>query len=192
MSVTESRVKEILAHPFDHDWSIQGLGMLRTYLDDEHIERLHIWDTDRAVTEVSTIHDHPWDFSSRIVAGRLYNQRYQHSYSLTDGDPFHTSQIHCGAGGGLIGATHRVRLSLDPIEGYEPGDVYSQSAPELHQSDPSRGAVTVISRTFRAERDIATVCWRTGDWVSAEPRSATMAEIEHFIGLACSTATRSN
>lgn len=31
---TESQINDILAHPFDQMWTLQGFGMLRTYLDD--------------------------------------------------------------------------------------------------------------------------------------------------------------
>jgi hypothetical protein len=46
---TQASVLQILANPFDYKWTIQGFGMLRTYLDSEHSERLHIWDPDIAV-----------------------------------------------------------------------------------------------------------------------------------------------
>lgn len=180
---TESQVRDVLDHPFEHAWTIQGLGMLRTYLDPWEVERLHIWDTGTAVEDVSTIHDHPWDFRSRIVAGEIRNQRF-----VIDGSElaaeFLTAKIRCGAGGGLISDPVPVRICSEGVERYGPGDQYSQRAPELHESFPSRGAVTVISREFRTDRDVATVCWRTGEWVSAEPRPATRAEVEHFIGLA--------
>jgi hypothetical protein len=180
---TESAVADILAHPLDHEWTIQGLGMLRTYLDDEHIERLHIWDTDEAVDSVSTIHDHPWDFTSTIVRGQIRNQRFVADNS-TSAPWFNRAQIRCGIGGGLISEPEMVRVCSQVVESYGPGQHYSMDAPELHESFPDRGAVTVIRRSFHADRDLATVCWRTGDWVSAEPRPAAAAEILHFVGLA--------
>lgn len=182
---TEARVRDILAHPFDREWSIQGFGMLRTYLDDEHAGRLHIWDVSEAVEDVSTIHDHPWDFTSRIVRGRIRNQRYAlHETGESDtGKPFTSAKIRCGEGGGLVSDPRPVQICSLGVEVYGPGDTYSMLAPELHESFPDCGAVTVIERSFHADRDIATVCWRTGDWVSAEPRPATRAEVEHFISL---------
>lgn len=181
---TESQINGILAHPFDREWSIQGFGMLRTYLDDEHTERLHIWDVDTAVEDVSTIHDHPWDFTSRIVRGEIRNQRFVMHDPASGHPEFFSARIRCGEGGGLVSEPARVTICSQGVERYEAGGTYSMLAPELHESFPSQGAVTVISRSFHADRDIATVCWRTGDWISAEPRLATRSEVEHFIGLA--------
>jgi hypothetical protein len=180
---TQASVLQILANPFDYKWTIQGFGMLRTYLDSEHSERLHIWDPDIAVPEVSTIHDHPWDFTSRIFLGQLRNQRYV--LDAPHGDKFTTARVRCGAGGGLIGPPRQTVIGqpTDSAEHYGPGDMYSQEAPEFHESFPSPGTVTVITRSFLPSRDIANMCWRTGQWVSGEPRPATREEIEHFVSL---------
>lgn len=187
-AITESAVNEILAHPFDRDWTIQGFGMLRTYLDDERVGRLHIWDADQAVDDVSTIHDHPWDFTSRIVRGSIRNERFlnheQLSNTMCSAPEMWSAKIRCGEGGGILTDAQRVRICSKGVERYDTGESYSMEAPELHESFPSRGAVTIIERSFHADRDIATVCWRSGEWVSAEPRPATRAEIEHFVGLA--------
>jgi hypothetical protein len=190
MSYTESLVNDVLANPFDHEWSIQGFGMLRTYLDDERMDRLHIWDAEQAVDDVSTIHDHPWDFSSRIVRGHLKNQRYD--VDAEHGAQFMTQQIVCGVGGHSIGVPRPTLIRPHAPEVYRAGEQYGQEATEFHESFPSRGAVTVITRSFKADRDIATVCWRNGDWVSAEPRPATRAEIDHFIALARAASSPNN
>jgi hypothetical protein len=185
---TETEVNEILAHPFDREWTIQGFGMLRTYLDDAEVHRLHIWDVDAAVPEVSVIHDHPWDFDSQIYRGFVTNQRYELGRG---GERVRVGRIKTGEGGGLIGGKiERGRLHHIEPEYLGPGDSYHMDAPELHESIPSRGAVTVISRRFHTARDdqFATVCWRSGDWVSAEPRPATLAEVAHFVGLARTVA----
>lgn len=186
MKVTERAVKRVLADPFAYKWTVQGFGMLRTYLDHEEVHRLHIWDVDTAVPEVSVIHDHPWDFTSRIFAGLVKNQRY-----LLDreyGDTVRTGRIKTGEGGGLVadGTIRDAQLYALPREQYGPGDWYRMDRPELHESIPTRGAVTIISRQFHTARDdqFATVCWAAGtEWVTAEPRPATKEEIMHFIGL---------
>lgn len=130
-ATTESQINEILAHPFDREWSIQGFGMLRTYLDDEHIERLHIWDVDQAVDDVSTIHDHPWDFTSRIVRGRIRNQRFV-AHGSEAAPKFYRARIRCGEGGGLLTEPERVAICSLGVEAYGPGETYSMEAPELH------------------------------------------------------------
>jgi hypothetical protein len=182
---TDAQIKDIIAHPFDRKWTIQGFGMLRTYLDDEEIERLHIWDVDTANPDVSTIHDHPWDFDSRIVVGRLTNCRFE--FNAPVGLIHKFAKIKTGEGGGLVDdKVGTTVLALAPEEHYGIDETYHQDAPELHESLPEAGTVTVIRRIFHAPRDdqYATVCWRRGDWVTAEPRLATEDEIQHFISIA--------
>lgn len=183
---TDSLINDILDNPFALTWTIQGFGMLRAYLDSAEVHRLHIWDTETAVPEVSVIHDHPWDFNSRIHRGTVINQRYLLDAGGAFVQPIQTAKIKTGEGGGIVSGVRTALLAELPFETYLPGDTYHMDAPELHESIPSRGAVTVISRKFHTTRDdqFATVCWRSGDWVSAEPRLATRAEVEHFVYLA--------
>src|SRR5579859_3298084 len=54
------------------------------------------------------------------------------------------------------------------------GQTYHQEKDEIHESLPFDGTVTLVTRTFTADRDHARVFWRgTGDFVTAEPRAAT-------------------
>ena len=73
-SLSKQLVKAILKSPYELKWSVQGLGMLRTYLSDE--VRLHIWDRRLQIPQVSPLHDHPWHLDSEIVAGELRQHRY--------------------------------------------------------------------------------------------------------------------
>jgi hypothetical protein len=54
-------VRSILEDPM-RQWTVQGLGMLRTYLPDN--ARLHIWNPALKFEEVSEHHTHPWDLVS--------------------------------------------------------------------------------------------------------------------------------
>jgi hypothetical protein len=187
--LTASQVLFLLKHPFNLEWSIQGFGMLRAYLASDQIYRLHIWDTEQmSVEDVSTVHDHPWDLDSRIISGTLVNQRYVKA-EYTDAphsEVWNAVLIRTGEGGHpLVDKPERWRLNAEPYEVYEPGERYHQDAPEIHESLPTRGCVTVVKRTFSRQRDIATSLYRnTPEWVSAEPRPATMEEIYHFTNLA--------
>lgn len=182
-------IREILEHPEDRHWTIQGFGMLRLYLDGCHIKRLHIWDPVMAVENVSPIHDHPWDFVSEIISGQMTNVLYR-ELRLTDPTELHdvtykAVQIRCGEGGGPVEEPHFTRLRVRSRVVYNAGEGYSQHAEELHDSFPERGTVTVIRRTFRENNtELARVFWQGGDWVSAEPRPATPDEVDHFTRLA--------
>lgn len=68
-------LKFILENADKFEWSVQGLGMFRLYLDET--TRLHIWSKDFKVLDVSEIHNHPWDFTSDILLGQVSNTIYE-------------------------------------------------------------------------------------------------------------------
>lgn len=179
---TESDVLDILRDPFGREWTIQGFGMLRLYLGDDQVERLHIWDTTEAVENVSSVHDHPWDLDSTIISGVLCNHRYVKDDE--NGEPWNAVLIRTGEGGHVLRPHTPWSLRPLDVEVYMPGEKYHQDAEEIHESVPQRGAVTVVRRTFSKPRDIATSCFREGTWVSAEPRPATRDEVDRFVRLA--------
>jgi hypothetical protein len=177
-SVVKSLVKKILESPTDHEWTLQGLGMLRLYLDDER--RLHVWDSRYAVENVSQMHTHPWNFKSHVVAGELHNTRFV----VVDSEPapttakeFNKQTIFCGVGGGLVDSPRKVHLDVYSQEFYSERESYDELAHEIHISQPVDGTVTIVKREFLEDADHALVFWETGEWVSAEPRPATEKEI---------------
>lgn len=189
---SESLVRLVLSKPDAFDWSIQGFGMLRLYLPGGL--RLHIWDPSQAVPDVTNIHDHPWDFESRVIWGFLVNRTYR----IVDGDPTHDEhRIRCGHGAmecahpltGDVGRPRPVRLELaDEAQGGA-GMCYWQRAAQIHESRPTPGTVTVIRRVFHEDTEHALVYAPKGaGWVSAEPRRATPDEVRHFVDLALSVA----
>lgn len=178
-STIRALVKKVLENPEGFEWSLQGLGMLRLYLSDDKSIRLHVWSGEHVVEDVSTLHTHPWNFTSLVVSGQLLNRRW---YNVMTPDalahPTHMCQsILCGEGGGLVGEPTPVHLVPDPLELYVPGSTYQQHAHEIHDSMPEDGTVTVIKRSFLNDVDHANVYWPAGEeWVSAEPRRATPTE----------------
>lgn len=171
--ITKSLVKKILESPYDLEWSIQGLGMLRLYLDDER--RLHIWDDRYSVENVSVMHTHPWHFKSTVIAGVVHNTRF---VEHPDYQRYYKQKIFCGEGGGLVGESTRVGLMPSSKETYNERESYYEQAHEVHISSPRRGTVTIVKREFLDDADHAFVYWTVGDWVSAEPRKATRDEIK--------------
>lgn len=184
MTIAASQVLDILRNPYDREWSIQGLGMLRTYLDDERVERLHIWSPSHVAVGTTTVHDHPWDFQSRIVSGVQGNQRFVPTVEGAGAEAYMEQRIHCGVGGGPVAAPRPVWLQEQPAETFVAGDVYSMDAVELHESHPEPGTVTIIQRRFHADLDTARVFFQGERWGSAEPRVATTAEVQLFVDLA--------
>lgn len=186
-------IEGVLRDSDAHDWSIQGFGMLRTYLGPEGDPkrfRLNIWDSRFAVPGVSTIHDHPWHFDSIIVAGAFCNVRYDMKRAETgyeaqgsDRSPTHSYvEIKTGPGGGINPADYPAATILVPRrpELYAGGDVYHQDATEIHESLPYDGTVTFNERRRVGDGEHARVFWPYGEkWVDAEPRKATHDEVRN-------------
>ena len=173
--VTIAAVRYILENPFQHKWSYQGLGMMRLYLSPEM--RLHIWNAEWAEKDVSTIHTHPWDFQSFTICGEYRQTRYIES---GHNSIYYNKQV--------IGEQEQVRLQGGELESYQPGEIYRMLHTEIHEATPEPGTVTIIKRRFLENTEYADVYWDLDkEWVSAEPRSATHAEIMKFTHLALVT-----
>lgn len=193
---------DVLRNWIKHRWSLQGFGMLRTYVTREL--RLHVWDSRFAVPNVTAIHDHPWNFESVVIAGRLVNTRYRvHPCTQTAEaiaafrirSPFIKAQIVCGTDGGnspktMMARSSRVWLESIEPETYGPGDTYQQQADEVHHSSYDDGTVTLVSREFLPDTEHAHVFYKADDdaagWVSAEPREATVDEVSAIVAHALS------
>lgn len=173
--------REVLHNPLNREWSVQGLGMLRTYLDSEHVFRLHIWDSQFRIPDVSPIHDHPWDMESIVVFGRLHQFRYTELFAGDSSKNFEVAYIKCGANAEVL-SRGQVTLSRGVLETYIAGQSYAQRAEEIHESRPEDGTVTIVKRVVPEgrSRDHARVFWKSWvsrDFVSAEPRKATPYEV---------------
>jgi hypothetical protein len=131
--VNKLLVKAILEAAPAFKWQIQGLGMLRLYLS--KAVRLHVWHSGFASPGVSTLHTHPWDFESTVVAGQLENIRYKETTGTAntelDTERFYSSLLHCGPGGGLKEDPQLVYLKQLPSEIYHEGESYTEKAEEI-------------------------------------------------------------
>ena len=166
----------------DREWSFQGFGMFRTYLDPLKVWRVNVWDPRTAVPGVSTIHDHPWHFKSWVLAGMFQNVRYAYH---PHGDLYSWSVIETGEGGGPDGESGVMPLLRLPVETYHPRAVYRQHNREIHESMPTAGCVTLNKRERVDDGEHARVFWPHGtEWVDAEPRPATLAEMADTMKIA--------
>jgi hypothetical protein len=198
LDCTRQLIHELLTRPFQYEWtngsvhatrewSVQGFGMLRTYLDPAKRYRLNVWHSRFKMPHVSTIHDHPWHFTSWIIAGRFLNQRHTIKtvhyaagrYRVSAAPPnFHCQRIKTGPGGGPAGEVSDVFLLPLQPELYDAGDTYHQRADEVHASHYEDGTVTLNDRTRLEDGEHARVFWPYGTkWVDAQPRAATELEV---------------
>jgi hypothetical protein len=170
--LSKALVRTMLEHAQDFAWVIQDIGLLGLRLDDRKEFRLHLWDPDYATCE-PPVHDHPFDFTSTIIAGEMTNTRYQEDasgvtytrwrYSPADEDGRRGDAV-------TLSATAKT---------FREGDCYSQLAHELHSSCQVPGTVTIIRRSFKEAPDLLTVCHRDDSmWVSGQSRRATSDEVK--------------
>lgn len=176
---TRLLVKSILLRAVAFDgWSLQGFGMFRLYLS--KAVRLHVWDDRFMVPNVTTIHSHPWHFRSTVISGAITDRLYEViAFGEKSNPTHHCQKIVCGPGGGATGDMSAVQLRLLQEVTLKEGQSYGLTADAFHESVPEPGTVTIIERQFREDTEHAYVCFPHGQqWVSAEPRPATMREVE--------------
>lgn len=172
-----SSIDEIIYHPREYSgWSLQGFGMLRLNLTKDI--RLHVWSQEHQVKDVSLVHDHPWDFNSAILHGEMENRLYNQFAGPASGAPFQYATILCGPGGGKRSENQECFLEEYHRITFKRGQTYYQESDIIHASFPKTGTVTLVERYFKPDTEHARVFWPKGEqWVSAEPRPATAAEI---------------
>jgi hypothetical protein len=174
-------VKKILEQCTSFDWSLQGFGMLRLYLDDE--VRLHVWDSRYRVENVSIIHTHPWNFESFIIAGVMTNRMYaEHPNAMNENNFSHYRQkILTGENAKGVEPIEPCLLVPSANDTYTEGNRYFQDMQIAHESAYHDGTVSIVSRSNRTENDHAYTYWDKDSgikgWVSAAPRKATEEEV---------------
>jgi len=175
IGLNRALVRMILEHGQDYPWVMQDIGLLGLRLDDSREYRLHVWDPSGCIGE-PPVHDHPFDFTSTIIAGEMTNTVYSQSpsgveYSRVRYPPDDEDARTCDP--------DTVRLSATATT-YREGERYSQLAHQLHDSRQLPGTVTVIRRSFIEVTEL-TVCRRDeSTWVSGRSRPARVEEVKRL------------
>lgn len=169
--------KLILQNAVQFKWSLQGLGMLRLHIDDV---RLHVWDTRFAFPGATPIHDHQqWALHSTILSGCMMNYRYLETN--VGGESYMYKTIRAGYGTFDLHESRAIQLIRQPVEFYYLGQSYSQEPFEIHESRPDPGTVSVMLKMSTTNAQDARVFWPAGtEWGSAEPRAATIDEVQQM------------
>jgi hypothetical protein len=176
-SLHRALVRTILEHAEDYPWTMQELGLLGLRLDRRREHRLHVWDPGSSVGD-PPVHDHPFDFTSTVVAGEMTNTRYEEDPA---GVEYH--RVRYSPPNEDDRRADTVRLS-GTASTFTAGAQYSQLAHELHDSRQVPGTVTIIRWTFKPAREPLTVCTRDAAWVSGQSRPATPDEVKRITGTA--------
>lgn len=178
-------VMQTLTEPRRHEWTLQGFGMLRTYLPDGW--RLHVWNDAYQVPGVTLLHDHPWHFESLVIVGCLMNQRYHEGDRMQPATHMQRT-IKPGIGLQVLEDDKPVVLqATGAAETYLEGEIYAQRADEIHSTRAMPGTVTLVRRT-RVGADVARSFYpANGQWVSGEPKVATADEVLAICGQSLKT-----
>ena len=178
ISLNTTLVRMILEHAEDYPWVMQEIGLLGLRLDDTREYRLHVWDPSTSVGE-PPIHDHPFDFTSTVIAGEMTNTRYEEDPL---GVEYH--RVRYTPPNEDDRRSDTIRLSGTATT-FTAGDQYHQLASELHDSRQLPGTVTIIRRTFTADASELSVCNREPTaWVSGQSRPAALADVKRIVATA--------
>lgn len=170
-TLSTAPVLTILRHAEDFPWRMQEIGLLGLRLDDHREYRLHVWDPSYSVGD-PPVHDHPYDFTSTVIAGEMTNTRYRED---EEGDDY--IRFRYAPPDEHLRRADKVRLSAAATTITAGGD-YRQLAHELHASWQLPGTVTVM-RCSWVEVPELTVCLRDeASWRSGQARDATRDEIK--------------
>lgn len=181
---------EILRNPFvDCDgnkrrqWMVSGLGMLQLKLDDERCERLHIWNKDLQIQNVTDIHTHPWDYHSEVLYGILKNTIYE-EISLTSSiysEQYEKVTIKCGTGECAKSKPKSVHLAEQKYTYHTPlyNDSYSLKKSQIHKVNFADGTVTLLHRYNHDPENKADIFYKDAiGFISVDFRSATDDEVK--------------
>jgi hypothetical protein len=180
---TKALVASIMRDP-TREWTAQGFGFLRTYFGPPDVPkryRLNLWHSALTVPNVSTIHDHPWNFTSLVVAGAMSNIVYKID-DQNEAPTHHYAKFRTGVemATQVSDDVKSVTLIKESIHDYTEGYTYYQNDDVIHETRFTDGTVTLNERIGDTEH--ARIFWPFGEeWVNAKPRVAMKPEVQSII-----------
>ena len=136
-------VRNILEHAVQYTWKIQQIGLLMLRLDEQREFALHVWAPERC-TGVPPIHDHPYDFVSRIIAGELTNARY-----VEDPSGVKYLRERYKPSNEESRTMDYVQLVPEVVETFKEGDEYAQAADEFAAKGKASASALARRPTIR-------------------------------------------
>lgn len=146
--------------------SLHGLGFIQLRLEGN--QRMHVWHPDlprRMCFQHSSVHNHRFGFTSRVLVGTLLNQRCDIEF-VRAGTGTHQLISHNGPrspmGGRESYPVAEVNVHMRGVEVYRPGDQYEMLPLEYHHTPPDLGrngvAVTIIKKHGEVDIHANSVC----------------------------------
>jgi hypothetical protein len=172
-ALNQALVRTILEHAQDYSWTMQEIGLLALRLDNRREYRLHVWDPGHSDGD-PPVHDHPFDFTSRIIVGEMTNTLYEEN---ARGVEF--IRIRYSPADEKSRRTDTVRLTAVRST-FTEGDQYSQLASELHASRQIPGTVTIIRCAFKDVSELTVCRSDQSAWISGRSRPATGDEVKRI------------
>ena len=183
---------DILKNPFNYEWEVQGLGMMRTYLNED--TRFQIWNKDLIVDGVTDIHTHPWDFISVILQGKITNHIYkEYPEQVNKSKKYFRCLINTGEDA-YVKEKNEVYLLKCDKKTYTSGNFYIHKKHIPHKITFKDGTITVLNKFNKNDEscmeliplllcqdkkssEAYTYVKDGNEWVSAMPRPAKDYEI---------------
>lgn len=154
--------------PTKESISLHGLGFIQIKLDGN--QRMHVWHPDlprRDCYEHSSVHNHRFAFTSRVLKGVQINQRCALEV-VKPGTGSHRLISHNGPrsakGGRESYPVADVNVHMLEPEHYSPGDEYKMAALEYHRTPCEGVVITVMQKHEELSIHANSVCARGVDF----------------------------
>jgi hypothetical protein len=161
--------RDVLEHADRYKWKRNANLLVTDFTNYGVTVGLSIFDSRYTAPDGLLVHSHRSDFTSRIVAGVMHQQRYT---EVKESEP---NAIRCTK---LDFDVNYLPVTKGPVEAwfledpeerYSAGAEYTMMAPELHRTWPESGTVTFrITQYINARRGV-TVVWRPGETPQKAP-----------------------
>ena len=148
--------------------SLHGLGFIQLLLGGN--QRMHVWHPDlprRKCYVHSSVHNHRFAFTSRVLKGVQVNQRCDLEIVKPEtGSHFLISHNgpRSNRGGRLSCPVADVNMHMCEIERYEPGELYTMPAYEYHHTPCEGIVITVMQKLTEGEIHANSTCKRGVDF----------------------------
>jgi hypothetical protein len=139
-----------------------GFYKILLNLDPENSLRLHVWDSERYTSNIENVHNHCFDFASRILVGSLHSLYFREVDHEDDADRkglYHsTFEASSRFNPARIKPVGRSHMKIERTVIYKTGETYAQQKDIIHQVPQLKERVATLliggNRTPNSHSDI--------------------------------------